>query len=1199
MALKKPTDFFGENKNNHIKLTEGVENIPENLDAYKSNLKNIETLNEFVENFGSFRDNLEKIQELEVSINQLKEEIEGSLSQEDLDHAIMSNLLILEENVNNIQKNLKGINRKDLSAIREEVEDISDKILHVVEKELPKYKSLIKTNELSLDKRLSSYQEEVDEKLDLFESVIENKFQIIEEELEGINESSLIKYQSQVEDLTNLVNQELPKYKKQFVENSLKIEKQIQSIEGIVEESQQELNQRIQFIHESLQDFIDQEIPKYQELLLNSRIQNDEKIEKISHNLISQINSLTENNQRLNEELSEKSNSLELNIQDKVSKLEDYILTTKQEIEETSNTYKSLYKAIEAKGLKDQNQFESQNQLITNLNNQITEVYQKVEDIKKEIKVNTFEQEDQSNKINQLHESFTKKLNLLENDIEYKNEKIKEANSVLLDQFYTLKEFVSTISVDQINEKYEKINKKVSYIEDVFNKFNEKTILNESLLNEPPNVKNGDPLTPLDQKFVTLDQLQEHYRLFINRVQQQLVTIGGGGETRLEFLDDVDRNSVKRDGYVISYQASTGKFIGTSVVGSGSGDYAKVAGIATYATTSGIATVSEGLTGTPNITVGVITATDAFFSGNISVAGTITYEDVTNIDSLGIITARQDVNVQRNLFVSGITTLGASNGIGTVTIGIGQTALYVDGNARVTGILTVGKSSVVIDGDNNTITAGEVLITGSSITIGDNVTINTGATGINSAPNVIYVAKDGDDAKNGTSIDNAKLTIAGAVAIAQTGTVIKVLSGTYNENNPIEVPAFVSIVGDSLKTVTVVPNNSTQDIFHVNKGTYLAHMTFTGHVSPSAAVAFPPNIAENVGGGDWESPYVQNCTSNTTTGTGMRIDGSLAEGLKSMVVDAYTQYNQGGVGIAITNNGYAQLVSVFTICCNEGITAHKGGQCSLANSNTDFGTFGLVADGVSDLQFTGTASTAASGQANVTVAITTSTRPYGGQVVYFNTLYYSVNTIEITDGGSGYTATPSVSIAAPSGPNGVTASAFATLDGDRVSSITIISSGSQYTSAPSITISAPDSGTTAIASAILSPIYYTINSSTPVVAGITTLSLEENLINTVGSGSTVYFHQVSKITATSHTFEYVGAGNTITLATPARGGVAIQENEVVERNGGRVTFTSTDQAGNFRIGNDIVINQNNGTISGRAFTRSLFNQMTPFILALS
>ena len=80
--------------------------------------------------------------------------------------------------------------------------------------------------------------------------------------------------------------------------------------------------------------------------------------------------------------------------------------------------------------------------------------------------------------------------------------------------------------------------------------------------------------------------------------------------------------------------------------------------------------------------------------------------------------------------------------------------------------------------------------------------------------------------------------------------------------------------------------------------------------------------------------------------------------------------------------------------------------------------------------------------------------------------------------------------------------------------------------------------------------------------------------------------------------EYVGSGTDIGKCIPARGGVPIQANEVVETNGGRVAFTSTDHLGNFRIGLDLQINQNTGTLSGRTFTKSLYAIMTPFILAI-
>jgi len=58
------------------------------------------------------------------------------------------------------------------------------------------------------------------------------------------------------------------------------------------------------------------------------------------------------------------------------------------------------------------------------------------------------------------------------------------------------------------------------------------------LLAEPSDVKvQKDPLTPLDQKFATLDDLQKHYKLFLSRIQQQLSTLGGGGETNLAYMD--------------------------------------------------------------------------------------------------------------------------------------------------------------------------------------------------------------------------------------------------------------------------------------------------------------------------------------------------------------------------------------------------------------------------------------------------------------------------------------------------------------------------------------------------------------------------------------------------------------------------------------------------------------------------------------
>ena len=782
---------------------------------------------------------------------------------------------------------------------------------------------------------------------------------------------------------------------------------------------------------------------------------------------------------------------------------------------------------------------------------------------------------------NSLKKSIDKKVNEF-------NENSVKTDKLLLDYFEDLRNEISSLPEvkyydDDIRHVKTDIKELFKLVKTIKTEQKEFKDLQEGLLNEPPEEKESvggqaDPLTPMDQKFATLDDLAGHYRLFINRIQQQISTIGGGGAGFIKDLDDVSFDQTTGTNELLIYNGSQWVGIASTAiqgsVGAGGTWASNTIGVSTTKNV-GIATTSAK-SDVALYVVGNIEAT-----GNVNVAGTITYEDVKNVDSLGLSTFRSGIEVNT----------------GTAT-----TALLVQGDARVVGVLTVGTASVTIDGDSNKVSVGLVTVTNSTIILGDNVSIDASASGINSAPNVLYVAKDGSDSNNGTSIDNAKLTIKSAVSIAQSGTVIKVLSGNYVEANPITLPAFTAVVGDDLRTVKVLPSTPTSDIFHVNKACKLANITFSGHTAPAAAVAFPTGIATNVGGGKWKGPYIQNCTSDTTTGTGIYIDGNLAEKTKSMNVDAFTQYNQGGVGVAVTNEGYAQLVSVFTICCDKAITVHKGAQADLANSNCSFGTLGLVADGVSPQQFTGiVTASAAAAQDNITINVgAVTTRPYDGQVVYFDQLFKSVETISVGSGGTGYTQAPTVTIDAPTGPSGETASAFASIENGTVTEISIISSGSQYTSAPTITISGPQSGiNTATATANMADTYYTINSATPIVSGITTLTLAENLINTVGVGSTAYFFQQSKIVASSHTFEYIGSGNTITLATPKRGGVTIQANEVVSQNGGRVIYTSTDQAGNFRIGDDLQINQATGTISGRAFSKSLFSEITPFILALS
>jgi hypothetical protein len=109
---------------------------------------------------------------------------------------------------------------------------------------------------------------------------------------------------------------------------------------------------------------------------------------------------------------------------------------------------------------------------------------------------------------------------------------------------------VQNILSGDVANNIKRLEEKIDIIRDGY-----KQTLNEGLLNIPPDVKNSDPLTPLDQNFVTLKQLNDHYKLFLNRIQTQIATLGGGGSVELQYLEDLNvgiaTNITAYDGYYL------------------------------------------------------------------------------------------------------------------------------------------------------------------------------------------------------------------------------------------------------------------------------------------------------------------------------------------------------------------------------------------------------------------------------------------------------------------------------------------------------------------------------------------------------------------------------------------------------------------------------------------------------------------------
>ena len=461
-------------------------------------------------------------------------------------------------------------------------------------------------------------------------------------------------------------------------------------------------------------------------------------------------------------------------------------------------------------------------------------------------------------------------------------------------------------------------------------------------------------------------------------------------------------------------------------------------------------------------------------------------------------------------------------------------------------------------------------------------------------------------------INNLTYQKSGGGVYASTNTQVKDLSiqadgGSFDIGNCANVNSAVTVCAGIVTTIiggglSELGGAGINTNFPGNNGTINSGI-LTASSSPSQGTGIIT-----------KGPYIRNCTNFIQDSVGARVDGFNADegdqvnniGVQgSFNVDSYTQFNQGGIGVSVTNGAYAQLVSLFTICDDIAVYTANGGQCDLTNSNSSFGTKGLVAEGLGDQtskcvdRYTGSVnSTAAVSQNQIVVSGIGTNRPYDGQALYFDRKYFVVKDITVTNGGSGYTSAPTVTIASPTGPGvAIPAQATATVENGKVTVVTVRSSGSQYESVPGVSFDG-GGGSSAAATAQTEAIYYDVLEATAPVAGITTISLVQNLNNEVGVGSTAFFARQSLQIVSSHSFQYIGAGNTIENAYPSRGGVVIQENEVVTDDGARVNYTSTDQTGNFRIGDGVVINQATGTVSGNVYIKSLFTQVTPFILAL-
>lgn len=480
---------------------------------------------------------------------------------------------------------------------------------------------------------------------------------------------------------------------------------------------------------------------------------------------------------------------------------------------------------------------------------------------------------------------------------------------------------------------------------------------------------------------------------------------------------------------------------------------------------------------------------------------------------------------------------------------------------------------------------------------GKSVTVTTDGTtlawiGATTSNKVFYVAPHGTNTVNsGRSMATPFASVKYATTQCGTNATIFVKTGTYSEQLPITIPANVAIVGDNQRTTIIQPAaglsddgvtaNNQSTMFLMSNGSILNKMTFigmTGWVPGSTASDVTTSTIRGVytrlnpaSPVTTKSPYVLECSAIGTGGIGALIDGSVhASGAKTMIFHGYTIISDNGIGYWVKDGGKAEIVSCFTYYCYFGYTASGGGFIRALNGNNSYGTWGCTSRGfdASETPLTGTVF----GQeinfvytgGNINVGDTV-TGPTGSATVTNAQLSGSSNKVYVT--GATGTFTLGQALTFTSGGTG-TVSAGALRD---QRGFIIIGTGfaSRPIAGQSITLSDD-----AISYVIQSVSGTYVNSSSRMVL---VLAQEKPTGSANGAGITLR-SKFSQIRLTGHDFLDIGTGGVTTTnypGTPTQ--PPAQGNEVDEAFPGRVYYVSTDQNGNFRVGEYFRIDQATGT----------------------
>ena len=575
MALKKPSDFFGK-KSTFEEIQEQlvdaesqkIENLTEAFQVFKTNLNNIQALSDFSSTVNGFKENFERVDLLSQEIEVLKESVNNTLKKEDLNEAMMSHLLFVEESISDVQKKIKGLNSKTLYNIKEEFEELQETVIDFINLEVPSYKKQILDHERRVDTRFVSFKNDINESIEKIDEDLTSKLSTISETISSINESHLDEFRGEVSSLDDkvdyLLESELPKYKKFFAETELKTEEKIKGVTDFVESKveilESDYQNQIQNLNSLVKEFIEQEIPKYKNLITESKVKVEQDFIDLEESIQNKIQQIDESINSLIEDTNHQNQENNLKVTNQLLELQQIVENSKNQIDSISNTYENLYKDFRKREIHENEKLESYQKLLDSFSEKISILEDNFTDdvcnLQENLDISTSKYYDVLKKeVGYFEENISNKVKDLEVNIVVNEKHIKDIRK-------SVYEVLDNLKLDLIEEKSKELVDKISYVEEILEKFNEQSVLNEGLLNEPPNVKNSDPLTPLDQNYVTIKDLQDHYRIFINRIQQQLSTIGGGGAGFMYDLADVEFDRSSGNNKLLIYDQSNSRWVG-------------------------------------------------------------------------------------------------------------------------------------------------------------------------------------------------------------------------------------------------------------------------------------------------------------------------------------------------------------------------------------------------------------------------------------------------------------------------------------------------------------------------------------------------------------------------------------------------------------------------------------------------------------